>query len=173
MPEIDGLTDFPYFTSENVFNLTQQPKNMLIVGAGPIGCELGQSFMRLGTNVTMVTRDNKILPKEDPDASLYVHEQMMADGVQIFLKSKIVKANVIHSPGKVWTPEAAVEIEFTHNGQNVIHQFDSILFATGRKPNVHNLGLEEAGIEFDENTGVTINDYCQTSNPNVYAVGDI
>lgn len=173
VPPIEGLADFPYFVSENVFNLTEQPKKLLVIGCGPIGCELGQSFARLGTQVVMISRDKHFLPREDPDAAAYLHQQMLDDGVGICLETKPIKVNVVKNPGKIWTPEAEVEIEVEQDGEVRVLTGDSILVATGRKPNVHGLGLEEAGIEFDERIGVKINDYCRTSNKNVYAVGDV
>lgn len=87
VPNIKGLNTISYMTSENVFNLTKQPKSMLIVGGGPISCELGQAFQRLGTQVSIVQRNKTILPREDTDISDILHEQMVADGVEIKLQT--------------------------------------------------------------------------------------
>ena len=176
IPPIEGLKDFPYFASENVFNITEQPKSMIVIGCGPIGCELGQAFARLGTKVMMVSRDAHFLPREDPDAASYLHQQMLDDGVQIYLRSKIIKLealNVVKTPGKTWAPGCEVNIEIDQDGISVVLSGDSILIATGRTPNVHGVGLEEAGIEFEDRAGIKINDNLRTTNKNVYAVGDV
>ena len=173
IPKIEGLSEFPYFTSENVFNITKQPKKLIIVGSGPIGWELGQWFARFGTQVTIISRTNHILGKEDFDISSYLHQQMIDDGVTFKLKSNPLRLNVINSPGKVWNPEAKFELEYEKNGVKSTIEGDSILFATGRKPNVLGMGLEDGGIYYDLDNGIKIDDYCQTTNPNVYAVGDV
>jgi pyruvate/2-oxoglutarate dehydrogenase complex dihydrolipoamide dehydrogenase (E3) component len=121
----------------------------------------------------MLSRGHQFLPKEDPDAALYLHQKMIDDGVNIHLNSKPLKFRVIKSPGNIWNPNSEVEIEVEREGETETIKGDSILVAAGRRPNVHGMGLEEAGVEFDELTGVKVNDYCQTTNKNVYAVGDV
>ena len=81
MPDLPGVSEIPYYTSENVFNMTTQPKDMLIVGCGPIGCELGQGFQRLGTQVTMLELFDTFLPRDDPSSVKYLHEQLIEDGI--------------------------------------------------------------------------------------------
>lgn len=98
---------------------------------------------------------------------------MIDDGVIFKLKSNPLKLNVINSPCKVWNPEAKFELEYEENGVKSTIEGDSILFATGRKPNVLGMGLEDGGIYYDLDNGIKIDDYCQTTNPNVYAVGDV
>lgn len=173
IPEIPGLEDFPVFTSENVFNITEQPKHLVVIGTGPIGCELGQSFARLGTQVTMISRGERFLPKEDPDAASYLHQQMLDDGVKIMLNTTPIGFHVLNSPGKLWRTGGKFELEVEREGQKDKIEGDSILVATGRRPNVHGMGLEEAGIEFDDKTGIKVDDYCKTTNKNVYSVGDV
>ena len=173
IPDIKGLSEFPYFTSENIFNITKQPKKLIIIGSGPIGWELGQSFARLGSQVTIISRTNHILGKEEPDIAAFLHQQMIDDGVIFKLNSFPLKFNLINSPGKIWDVDARFELEYDENGTKKTVEGDSILFATGRKPNVSGMGLEDAGIEFDIDNGVKVNDYCQTTNSNVYAVGDV
>lgn len=162
IPDIEGLKDVKYYTSDNIFNLTEQPKKMLIVGAGPIGCELGQGFARLGTNVTIISSGSSFLAQEDADCSIYLQEQMKQDGVQIRLDTNVTSFS-----------QAGEEISATlqHQDQSTVEQFDIVMLGKGRVPNVENLGLDEAGIKFDK-TGVLVNDHLQTSNPDVYAVGD-
>lgn len=173
VPEIEGLKDFPYFTSENVFNITEQPKKLIIIGAGPIGCELGQSFARFGTNVTMISRGSQFLPKEDADAAAYLHQQMIEDGVNIYLNSRPIKVDVLQNPGEVWNSNSSFELAIERNGQTEIIEGDAILVAAGRRPNVRGMGLEVAGIDFDDEVGIHVDDYCKTTNGNVYAVGDV
>lgn len=170
IPDIEGLNDSPYLTSENVFNITEQPKKLLVIGAGPIGCELGQSFVRLGTSVTIITSSQTVLPKEDPEAAALVHSQMVEDGVQFYFQASIKKVTTHRDSKGRKGDHATVEIEV--NGEIEILQFDSILISTGRKPNVNGMGLEDAGVEFDDVKGVEINDNWRSSNKNVYAVGD-
>jgi pyruvate/2-oxoglutarate dehydrogenase complex dihydrolipoamide dehydrogenase (E3) component len=173
IPDVEGLKEFPYLTSENVFNITEKPKTLVIIGSGPIGCELGQSFARFGTRVIMLERSNQFLSNEDPDAAAYLHQQMKDDGVEIFFKTKPLKVVTKKSPGKVWSPDAKFELEVDHNGKTEIIKGDAILVATGRRPNVHGMGLEEAGVEFNDITGIKVDDYCKTSNKKIYAVGDV
>lgn len=91
VPEIEGLSEVKYCTSDSIFNLTKLPKTMLIIGSGPIGCELGQGFARLGSNVTIFERGNHFLPKEDPDCAVYLQEQMKADGVNFLFETAPLK----------------------------------------------------------------------------------
>lgn len=87
MPDLPGVKDMRYFTSENVFNMTKQPKKMLIVGSGPIGCELGQGFARLGSEVTMLEMGDQFLPRDDADSVKYLQDQLVEDGVKIMFNS--------------------------------------------------------------------------------------
>jgi pyruvate/2-oxoglutarate dehydrogenase complex dihydrolipoamide dehydrogenase (E3) component len=137
-----------------------------VIGAGPIGMELAQAFQRLGSQVTVFSRDGKILPREDPDAAKIVEESMRQDGVTFAYN---VKYKGVESKGG--KPPVSVTVE-DPDGERTL-EFDALLVATGRKPNVTGLGLEEAGIEFDARTGVKVSDRMQTTNPNVYAVGDV
>ncbi len=166
VPPIPGLSQAPYLTNANIFNLTELPARMGVIGAGPIGMELAQAFQRLGSQVTVFSRDAKILPKEDPDAAKIVEESMRHDGVTFAYN---VKYKGVESRGG--KPPISVTVE-DPDGERTL-EFDALLVATGRKPNVTGLGLEEAGIEFDARTGVKVTDRMQTTNPNVYAVGDV
>ncbi|MGD9071197.1 MAG: FAD-containing oxidoreductase [Desulfobacterales bacterium] len=166
VPPIPGLKDAPYLTNASVFNLTELPTRMGVIGAGPIGIELAQSFQRLGSQVTVFSRDGKILPKEDPDAATVVEDALRKDGVTFAYHVKY--KGVESSGGK---PPVTVVVEDPSGERRL--EFDALLVATGRKPNVSGIGLEEAGIEYDKRTGVTVSDRMQTTNPNVYAVGDV
>jgi pyruvate/2-oxoglutarate dehydrogenase complex dihydrolipoamide dehydrogenase (E3) component len=166
VPPIPGLKEAPYLTNASIFNLTERPARMGVIGAGPIGMELAQAFQRLGSQVTVFSRDGKILPREDPDAAKIVENALLKDGVAFTYN--VTFKGVESKGGK---PPVSVTVE-DPDGERTL-EFDALLVATGRKPNVTGLGLEEAGIEFDARMGVKVNDRMQTTNPNVYAVGDV
>jgi pyruvate/2-oxoglutarate dehydrogenase complex dihydrolipoamide dehydrogenase (E3) component len=166
VPPIPGLDSAPYLTNATVFNLTTLPKRLGVIGAGPIGMELAQAFQRFGSEVTAFSRDSKILPKEDADAAAIVQASMVRDGVRFAFNVKYLR---VDSAGG--QPPVTVVVE--RDGREEAYEFDALLVATGRKPNVTGLGLELAGIRFDPRSGVEVNDKLQTSNPNVFAVGDV
>ena len=139
---------------------------MLIVGSGPIGCELGQGFARLGTQVTMIERGNQFLPREDSDCVIHLQEQMKSDGVKFMLSTHIKSFEKVVDQVKVtYSPN------FDFHGEEAELVCDVVLLATGRVPNIENMGLIEGLIGFSKE-GVTVNDQLQTTNENVYAVGD-
>ncbi|MGD8272890.1 MAG: FAD-containing oxidoreductase [Desulfobacterales bacterium] len=166
VPNIPGLEQAPYLTNASIFNLTELPARMGVIGAGPIGLELAQAFQRFGSQVTVFSRSDKILPKEDPDAAKIVENSLRSDGVTIAYN---VKYKGVESRGG----KAPVSMVIEDNQGERTLEFDALLVATGRKPTVKGLGLEDAGIEYDERAGVKVNDRMQTTNPNVYAVGDV
>lgn len=166
VPPIAGLKQAPYLTNASIFNLTELPARMGVIGAGPIGIEMAQAFQRLGSQVTILSRDSKILSREDPDAAKVVETSLRRDGVSFayHLTFKRVESR----GGK---PPVTVVVEDSQGERSL--EFDALLIATGRKPNVAGLGLEEAGIDFDERKGVAVSDRMQTTNRDVYAVGDV
>ena len=166
IPNIPGLREAPYITNATVFNLTVLPKRLAVIGAGPIGIELAQAFQRFGSQVTVFSRSDKILPKEDPDAVKIIEASLRRDGVSILYH---VNYKRVESQGR----SAPVTVVIDQRGEKRRLEFDALLVATGRKPAVKGLGLEQAGVEYDERMGVTVNDRLQTTNPNVYAVGDV
>ena len=166
VPNIPGLRQAPYHTNATIFNLTELPARMGVIGAGPIGLELAQAFQRLGSQVTVFSRTNKILPREDPDVAKIVENSLRRDGVTFMFN---VKYKGVESRGG--NPPVNMILE-DGSGERSL-EFDALLIATGRKPTVKGLGLEEAGIDYDERLGVKVNDRMQTSNPDVYAVGDV
>lgn len=162
-------------TNETIFNLTNQPKRLVVIGAGVIGMELAQAMQRLGTSVTVLGRSGKVLPKEDEDLAALVKVQMQRDGVSFRLSVKEYKS--IEMTGNVLEndlPEMSMKITEITDGTEVDSEivFDALLVAAGRKPNVTGMDLEKAGIKFDSRTGLIVNDKLQTSNPRVYGVGD-
>ena len=166
VPDIPGLEHVPYLTNASIFNLTELPARLGIIGAGPIGLELAQAFQRFGSQVTVFSRSDKILPKEDPDAAEIVYRALLRDGVKFAYN---VKYKGVESHGG--KPPLTLVIESGSGEQSF--EFDALLVATGRKPAVKGLGLASAGIEYDERLGVKVNDRMQTTNPDVYAVGDV
>jgi pyruvate/2-oxoglutarate dehydrogenase complex dihydrolipoamide dehydrogenase (E3) component len=174
VPNTHGLTDIPYLTNYTVFNLTELPPRICVIGAGPIGLELAQAFARFGSEVTCYVRGKNILPKEDRDAAEIVYKHLVEDGVNIHFQTSIVE---LKSEGcgysKYTAPWPKIVATVKKDGKLENAEFDAVLVATGRRPNVMNMGLEEAGIKFSEQSGVEVNDNLQTSNTNVYAVGDV
>ena len=166
IPDIPGIDQVPYLPNATVFNLTELPPRLGVIGAGPIGLELAQAFQRLGSKVTVFSRSDNILPKEDPDAAKIVEKSLLRDGVTFAYNAKT--KGVESRDGK---PPITVVVE-DGDGERTV-EFDALLIATGRKPTVKGLGLEDAGIEYDERMGVKVNDRMQTTNPDVYAVGDV
>ena len=166
IPNIPGLSDVPYLTNASVFNLTRLPGRLGVIGAGPIGMELAQAFQRLGSKVTVFSRSDRILSKEDPAAATIVRAALERDGVTFVFHARYNR--VVRSDD----PDTVAVVLDEDNGERIF-TFDELLVAAGRKPSVSGLGLENAGIEFDPRTGVAVNDRLQTTNPDVYAVGDV
>jgi pyruvate/2-oxoglutarate dehydrogenase complex dihydrolipoamide dehydrogenase (E3) component len=162
-PPIPGLADAGYLTNESVFSLTELPRRLVVVGAGPIGCEMAQSFRQFGSDVTLVEASGHILVREDPDAADVVQQQLARDGVRLVLDAKITG---VEGRG------ADRVVRYERGGAAYEIVCDEILVGVGRAPNLEGLGLDTAGIAHGR-AGVTVNDYLQTSNPKVYAAGDI
>ncbi len=162
-PPIPGLDSTEYLTNETIFSLTELPRRLAVIGGGPIGCEMAQAFCRFGSRVTILEMMPQILTREDPDAAAIVQDVLVHDGIELELGVKIMG---IEGRGA----EKVVRIEKDGESREVI--VDAILVAVGRAPNVEGLGLEEAGVKYDR-TGVIVDDRLQTSNPRIYAAGDI
>ncbi|WIG82376.1 dihydrolipoyl dehydrogenase [Photobacterium damselae] len=170
VPNIPGLQSVKYLTSDTVWSLQEQPQKLLVLGGGPIGCELAQSFARLGTNVTLVEMAPQLLIREDSDAAKLVQDSLIADGVEIKLEHKAMRfESIVDANGKTM---GKVYLDF-HNEQQVTVEFDAVLLALGRVANVQGFGLEELGITTTARGTVEVNDYLQTQYPNIYAVGDV
>jgi pyruvate/2-oxoglutarate dehydrogenase complex dihydrolipoamide dehydrogenase (E3) component len=163
VPEIPGLDAAGYQTNETIFSLTELPRRLVVIGAGPVGCELAHAFARFGSQVTVIDRGEHALPKEDADVASVVERAMERDGV-VFQRPVSI-SRVERSGG-----EKRVVLQRA-NGEEPV-QGDEILVATGRVPNVEGLNLEAAGIGYDR-AGVRVNDRLQTTNHRVYAAGDI
>ncbi|MDJ0678822.1 MAG: mercuric reductase [Xenococcaceae cyanobacterium MO_167.B52] len=163
-PKIEGLEAVGYLTNETVFSLTEIPPRLAVIGGGPIGCELAQSFQRLGSQVTLFHRGNHVLNKEDKEAAEIVQQALIKDGIRLILGCQM--------KGVEQTPEGKI-IHFSCDGSRDSIVIDEILAGAGRQPNVESLNLEAVGVEYDSRKGVIVNDNLQTSNPKIYGAGDI
>lgn len=170
--DMDNKPHTAVMTNETFFNLTELPRRLGVIGTGVIGMELGQAMQRLGSSVVMFGRSGKVLPKEDKDLSALIKEQMMSDGVQFSLKVSTYEK--VELTGNV-SNEGYEEIRMIteENEERKEYLFDALLVATGRKPNVDNLNLKAAGVEYDNKRGLMVNDMLQTTNPRIYGVGDV
>lgn len=162
-PPVPGLQEAGYLTNETIFTLTELPSRIGVIGAGPIGCELAQSFARFGSEVYLIEAMHGILPNEDRDAAEIVQQAMFRDGVKLLCCGKELKVQQTDQ-GKRLT------VESHGKGYDVL--VDEILVGAGRTPNVEGLGLEAIGVDYDK-TGVTVNERLQTTNPRIFAAGDI
>jgi len=168
IPPIPGLTDVPFLTNATFFNLETLPPRFGVIGAGPIGCELAQSMARFGSQVSMFLRSNHILGKEEKEAADIVLEKMKQDGVDFLFGIKYESVEIVESQGN----KQAIQLNLAQGDKKINVIVDELLLATGRRPNVKGIGLEKAGVQFDTRKGVTVNDYMQTTNKAIYAVGD-
>jgi len=163
-PPIPGIEQAGYLTNENVFWLTKAPARLLVIGGGPMGCELSQAFARMGSEVTVVQTAGHLLHREDADAAEIVQQSMLRDKVKLVLNAKVLKAK-----------KRGVDKVLFVEQQGAIRELvgDEILVGVGRAPNVEGMNLEAAGVAYDPHKGVSVNDMLRTSNPRVYAAGDV
>jgi pyruvate/2-oxoglutarate dehydrogenase complex dihydrolipoamide dehydrogenase (E3) component len=164
VPPIPGLADVDYLTNETVFSLTALPRRLVVIGAGPIGCELAQAFVRFGSEVTLVSDSARIMPRDDPDAARVVQAALAREGITLALGAKVTRV----APG----PGGETVVHFEREGRDGRAAGDALLIAAGRAPNVEGLNLDTAGIEYDRN-GVRVDDELRTTNRRVLAAGDI
>ncbi|MDA7979590.1 MAG: mercuric reductase [Pirellulales bacterium] len=163
-PSIPGLNSVEHLTNESLFSLTELPKRFGIIGSGPIGSEMAQTFARLGSKVFLFERAGQILPREDADAAQIVQEQFRRDGVNVMLDSEDMRI-AAQSGG-------AIRVSVMRNGKSHDVDVDKLLVAVGRAPNTDGLNLEAVGVDYSPQ-GVTVNDRLQTTNPRIFAAGDI
>ncbi len=161
---IPGLEETGYLTNETLFGLTRLPPRLGVIGAGPIGCEMAQAFARFGSKVYLLERFSQILGREDREAAAVVEQALRHDGVELVLNCSTQSISAVNG-------EKIIDLECGDESRRIA--LDEILLGVGRAPNVEGLGLEKAGVEYDARQGVTVNDYLRTSNPMIYAAGDI
>jgi len=164
VPDLAGLETIPYLTSDTIWDIQTLPKRLVVLGAGPIGCELSQCFSRLGSTVTLVQRGDRIMKKEDPDAASMVLDRLQKEGVFVLLN---------HVAKEIRISGEEKELVCDHGGQEAGISFDEILIALGRVPNVKGFGLEELGVELDKNANIQTNEFLQTNFPNIFCSGDV
>ena len=164
IPDVPGLKDAGFLTSANVFNLTTLPPRLLVIGGGPLGCELAQAFRRLGSRVTIVQDRPLFLEREERDAAQILSDAFARDGIEVRLNTHAVDVRVVDGERQVHLVSDDYHSSIT---------VDAILTGVGRRPNVQGLDLESAGVQYDEVAGITVDDQLRTSNPNIFAAGDI
>ncbi len=162
-PPIPGLAEAGFLTNETLFDLTKLPRRLIVIGAGPIGCEMGQAFARFGSRVAVLDHNPSLLPKDEPEAAAVVRKVMERDGVTFHFGAKILG---------VLATSADKIVRFEKDGREESVAGDRILVAAGRAPNLENLGLDSAGIDSDRN-GVRADDRMRTTNSRVFALGDV
>ncbi len=163
IPPLDGLGEVPYLTNETLFEITEQPARLAIVGGGPIGTEMAQAFARLGTRVTVIQRGGTILPKDDAELAATLRTRLEREGVAYLFDA--VAKRVAQAAGEI-------RVEVEQDGARRAVEADALLVATGRRPNLDGLNLEAAGVAFTQR-GITVDDRCRTSRRHIYAVGDV
>lgn len=163
-PHIDGVEEAGYLTNETVFSITEQPSSLAVIGGGPIGCELAQAFQRLGTQVTLFHKHGHILDREDPDAAEIVQERFRKEGIDLLLGC---------SPSRIEITGDGKLVHYSCEGRESSVLVDEIISGAGRAPNTEDLGLDLAGVDFDKRKGVIVNDRLQTTNPRIFAAGDV
>ncbi len=163
-PPVPGLTEAGYLTNETVFNLTQCPARLAVIGGGPIGCELAQAFQRLGSQVSLLHKNAHLLDREDMEAAALVQKAFIREGIALRLDATITRVERNRSEKIIW-------YESQGKGASVV--VDEILIGTGRAPNVEGLNLETVGVQYDRSKGILVNDCLQTTNPGIYGVGDV
>lgn len=163
-PAIPGLGPPDYLTNESLFQLTTLPPRLLILGSGPIGCEMAQAFARCGSQVTLVARGNRLLSRDDPRVSPWVARALEGDGVTIHWETQVTRVDAAR---RVATLSRAT------SGDRVEVPYDQILVAAGRKPQIAGLNLAAALVAHDDRQGILVDDFLRTSNRRIYAAGDV
>lgn len=162
IPSIPGLDQVRYLTNESVFSLTELPKHLAVVGSGPIGCEMAQAFARFGSQVTLLGRSAHILPREDGDAAKVVENSLLQDGIVLHDNVADLRIEGTQDTSLFWS----------QTGSNHQASFDQLLLATGRQANVEQLNLDAVNVDYNAH-GVQVNARLQTTNPRIYATGDV
>jgi pyruvate/2-oxoglutarate dehydrogenase complex dihydrolipoamide dehydrogenase (E3) component len=163
-PDIPGLAEGGFLTNESVFALTELPRRLAVIGAGPIGCELAQAFARLGSRVSLLGDHPRLLPREDADVVEPVEHAFRRDGVELLLGAEVTRVEMRGSDRVVHLRRGAQPQELA---------VDALLVGVGRAPNVEGLNLDAAGVRFDARKGVQVDDFLRTTSSRIYAAGDV
>jgi pyruvate/2-oxoglutarate dehydrogenase complex dihydrolipoamide dehydrogenase (E3) component len=164
VPDIPGLESCDPLTNESIFDLRELPRRLLVLGGGPIGCELAQAFHRFGSQVTMIEQADQFLVREDPDAAQVLLAAFEREGIDLRLSTTLTRVESGNGVCRAVVDQAGKEVSI---------EFDRILVAVGRSPNVKGLGLERVGVEYDVQRGVHVDDFLRTRNPAIFAAGDV
>ena len=164
MPPIQGLDRIDYLTSDNLWKLRELPKRLVVLGGGPIGCEMTQAFARFGSQVTQVEMGPRIMPREDEEVSAFIRRRFEAEGVRV-LTGHAAKEVKIESGRKMLVCE--------NDGKPVEVAFDAILVAVGRKANTKGFGLEELGVRIEKRGTIETDPFLRTNFPNILCAGDV
>ncbi|WP_339669927.1 FAD-dependent oxidoreductase [Dasania marina] len=164
IPAIKGLAQVAYLSSDNLWSLESLPRRLLVLGGGPIGCELSQAFARLGSEVTQVEMLPHLMMKEDSEVSALVEQRFQQEGITVYT----------HTEAKeVLEQRSGYALRCENKGESLLIGFDEIIIAVGRKANTQGFGLQSLGVALNDNGSIQVNEYLQTNYPNIYAVGDV
>jgi pyruvate/2-oxoglutarate dehydrogenase complex dihydrolipoamide dehydrogenase (E3) component/uncharacterized membrane protein YdjX (TVP38/TMEM64 family) len=164
VPPIPGIDDVGYLTSDDVWELRDLPKRLVVLGGGPIGCELAQAFARVGATVIQVEMAPQLMPREDPEISEMVRQRFVAEGIDVRLNTKAEAFRLV---------DGEKHLVASHDGESLDIVFDQVLVAVGRAANVTGYGVEDLGIEVSDRRTIAVNEYMQTNYPNIFACGDV
>jgi pyruvate/2-oxoglutarate dehydrogenase complex dihydrolipoamide dehydrogenase (E3) component len=164
LPPVPGLSEIEPLTNETIFELTEQPRRLAVLGAGPVGCELAQAFARLGTEVHLIEVEPSALRADEPEAAAYVVRALEATGVRLHFG---------HNVTGVQPAAGGVRLTLSGGGAGNAVEADRVLVAAGRRRNLESLALERAGVRFDAKTGIGVDARLRTSHPDIFAAGDV
>ena len=164
LPTIPGLDAAGYLTNESLFDLTALPKSLLVIGGGPVGCQVAQALCRFGCRTIITHAEPLFLPKEERDAALLLAEALARDGVEIHLNTKAVNVRV---------ERGRKVVETLNDGNVATIEVDEILTGIGRVPALSGLNLEGAGVAYDADEGIVVDDFLRTTNRRIFAAGDV
>ena len=164
VPPIPGIDDVGYLTSDDVWDLRDLPERLVVLGGGPIGCELAQAFARVGATVVQVEMAPRLMPREDPEISEMVRQRFVDEGIDVRVDTKAKEFRLV---------DGEKHLIAEHDGESVDIIFDQVLVAVGRAANVTGYGAEDIGIAISDRRTIAVNEYMQTNYPNIFACGDV